>query len=447
MFSCIECGYQSIKWLGRCPHCNSWESFEEKNLRLSKKSKQKIDFLEKTPPKLLSQVKEDKHVRYKTGISEFDKILGGGVITGEVVLVGGEPGIGKSTLLLQIASSLASNKKTLYLSAEESACQVQIRAKRLDCNFDKLYILNEDNLLDIYSYIEKEKFEVVIIDSIQVIFHPEVDSPRGSLNQIRFCSEFLTRCAKAKGVSFFIVGHVTKEGVMAGPKLLEHIVDCVLYFESEMRSHYRILRASKNRFGSTGEVAVFEMMASGLKEVESLSDIFLPHKDNVIPGSCIGCVVEGTKPMLLELQALVTKSSFGMVRRKCLGFDYNRFSLLIAAIEKRAKILLGNQDIFLNVAGGMKITDPAADLAVVLSIISSFKDKQLQSNSLFIGEVGLGGELRPVSHINLRLKEAAKGGFKKCFIPKGNLKEVNKESSLEIISLESIKNILSFIGG
>jgi len=334
------------------------------------------------------------------------------------------------------------------LSAEESSQQLNLRAKRLNLSFDNLFIFNEDNLLEVYDYIKEYKFSIIVIDSIQVVYHPKIDVPRGSPNQIRGCAEFLTRLAKSKDIAFLIIGHVTKEGLIAGPKLLEHIVDCVLYFESEVVSNYRILRATKNRFGSTGEIAIFEMTSSGLREVKSLSDIFLPHKDRPLAGSCISCIVEGLKPLLIELQALVSKASFGVVRRRSLGFDFNRFSLLVATIEKRLRVSLASQDVFLNVAGGIRITDPAADLAAVLAIISGFREKDLEAKNVFIGEVGLGGELRPVSNINLRLKEVAKGGFKKCFIPKGNFKEVdNRFTSLKVIGLDSVKEVLETMRG
>ncbi len=440
MFICSECGYKTVKWLGKCPECSSWESFSQSK---EMKKNEFVEFLEKSTPKLFKDIKEKSYIRITTKMQEFDRILGGGLVKGEVVLVGGEPGVGKSTLLLQAAGILSSANKVLYVSAEESPQQVGLRAKRLGIELDGLYILNEDNIFDIYKHIKEYKFDIVIIDSIQVVFHPKLEVPRGSVGQVRGCSEFLTRLAKHEGITFFIIGHVTKEGALAGPKMMEHIVDCVLYFEPEVTSSYRILRASKNRFGPTGEVAVFEMTSAGLKEVTVLSDIFLPHKDKPVAGSCIGCILEGLKPLLLELQSLVVKSSFGMVRRRSIGFDFNRFSLLVAVIEKRLKISLVNQDVFLNVAGGMKITDPAADLAAVCAVVSSYREEAFESNTVFIAELGLAGELRPVSNIGLRLKEVEKGGFKKCFIPSGNLKEISDNSySFEVVGLESLKEVL-----
>jgi len=431
--------------MGKCPVCNSWESFSEE------KAQTNNDLLPNNEsfPQLLGKIANENNLRIPTGIGEFDRILGGGLIKGEVVLVGGEPGVGKSTLLLQVAGLISKKNKVLYVSAEESPQQVNFRAKRLNSDFNNLYIIDDDNIVNIYRYFEEYKFNTIIIDSIQVVYNPEIDNARGSINQIRKCAEFLTRFAKTKGVSIIIVGHVTKEGSLAGPKVLEHIVDCVLYFEPEPSSRYRILRAAKNRFGSTGEIAVFEMTSSGLREVKVLSDIFLPHKDNPVSGSCVSCAMEGLRPILIELQALVSKATFGMVRRRSVGFDFNRFSLLAATIEKRMKIPLAAQDIFLNVAGGVRITDPAVDLAVVCAIVSSFKEKKLEKGVVFIGEVGLAGELRPVSNIAFRLKEAQRGGFIKCYIPKGNVKEVDKGTySFDIVGLESAKEVLNLtLGG
>ena len=446
MFICSKCGYKSVKWLGRCPVCNSWESFSEEK----KNSGKSLSLSEEKPlPQLLTKISGGDELRMPTGIAEFDRILGGGLVKGEVVLVGGEPGVGKSTLLLQVAGEVSRSRKVLYVSAEESPQQVNLRAKRLKSDFSNLYIVDDDNIFNIDDYFEKYKFDTIIVDSIQVVRNPEVDNPRGSVNQIKGCAEFLTRFAKTKGVSIIIVGHVTKEGALAGPKILEHIVDCVLYFEPELSSHYRILRAAKNRFGSTGEMAVFEMTSGGLKEVKVLSDIFLPHKDNPVPGSCVSCAMEGLRPILIELQALVSKAVFGMVRRRSVGFDFNRFSLLTATAEKRVKIPLAAQDIFLNVAGGARITDPAVDLAVICAIVSSFKEKELEKGAVFVGEVGLAGELRPVGNTAFRLKEIQRGGFMKCYVPKGNMKEIDRSIyPFEIIGLESVKEVLNLtLGG
>mgnify|MGYP000654456989 CR=1 FL=1 len=444
MFVCSECGYHSTKWLGRCPICNRWQSFYE----AEDTEIEKDNLIREEAPQLFSNIEEKKTVKFPTNIKEFDSILGGGLVEGEVVLIGGEPGVGKSTLLLQIGASLSHTKKVLYVSAEESPQQINFRAQRLNKDFSKLYIVSEDNVLNIYKYFKEYNFEVILVDSIQVIHHPDVESVRGSINQVKSCAEFLMRLAKTKDVTVIIIGHITKEGSLAGPKLLEHIVDCVLYFEQEMLSSYRILRATKNRFGATGQIAVFEMTSLGLKEVKNISDVFLPHKDNPVAGSAICCALEGFRPLLIELQALVSKSNLTVVRRRAVGFDFNRFSLLIATIEKRLRLALHTQDIFLNVAGGVKISDPAVDLAALCAIISSFREKELEANSVFIGEVGLAGELRPISHLSLRLKEIERAGFKQCFVPKGNINEIDKGSySFNIVGLSSAEEILEVIGG
>jgi len=440
MFFCAHCGYKSVKWMGKCPMCGGWESFvEEKEVRGVSISKKKV------PPQLLKDIKSEEGERIKTNLEELDRILGGGLVEGEVILLGGEPGIGKSTLLLEVASKVSSYQKTLYVSAEESPQQVLLRAKRLEINFNDLYILGEDNLEVVSEYIEELKFKFVIIDSIQVVHFSQCEGAKGSVSQIRGCADFLVRLAKEKGMVIFVVGHVTKEGVIAGPKLLEHIVDCVLYFEGDILSSYRILRATKNRFGPTQDFAVFEMTSSGLKEVKKTQEIFLPHKDKLVYGSCIVSVIEGSRPILLEIQALVSKASFGVVRRRSLGFDFNRFSLLVAIIEKRLRISLSNEDVFLNVAGGLKINDPSADLGTILCIVSSYKEKEVLLKCAFIGEVGLTGELRRVSNINLRLKEIERADFKSCIIPEANLKEVDKRINVKVEGFSSIKEVVERI--
>ncbi len=420
--------------------CGSWESFSEEKEAVSPE-------LEKSPslPVSLGQGEVLKRERISTGIKELDKILGGGLIKGEVVLVGGSPGIGKSTLLLEVSSQLAHIGRVLYVSAEESIEQINLRADRLKISNDKLYILNEDNLEEIYTHLKQGGFQFLVIDSIQVVYHPKISSPKGSVSQVKGCADFLVQIAKSKGIPVFIIGHVTKEGSIAGPKLLEHLVDCVLYFESETISTYRILRAIKNRFGPAGELAFFEMSSSGLKELANLTDIFLPERDRSIAGSCIVCVIEGIRPITLEIQALVSRASFGMVRRRSLGFDFNRFSLLVAIIEKRVRISLSSEDVFLNVGGGIKINDPAADLGACIAIISSYKDKIVPFSYVFVGEVGLAGEVRGVTNINLRLKELERSKiFKKVFIPRINVKEVEKEvhQSIKIEGVSSLKEAL-----
>ncbi|UCC94520.1 MAG: DNA repair protein RadA [Candidatus Omnitrophota bacterium] len=437
MFYCSQCGYKSVKWLGRCPTCNSWETFaEEKDYEGGQVMREKMS------PQLLKNIEESEFFRTSTGLKEFDHIIGGGLVRGEVLLVGGEPGVGKSTLLLEVASLLSQEGKTLYVSAEESPQQVALRTKRLQRNFDNLYILGEDDLRLVYEYVKEYEFKFIVIDSIQVVQHPDYEGSKGSISQIKGCADYLTQIAKSSGIAIFIVGHVTKEGAIAGPKLLEHIVDCVLYFEGETLSHYRILRTAKNRFGPTGDIAVLEMTSVGLKEVRRTTDIFLPHKEKSVSGSSVVCVIEGLRPILIEMQALVSRANFGVARRRCLGFDFNRFSLLVAIIEKRLKCSLSSEDVFLNVAGGLKITDPAADLGAAISIVSSYKERDVSLNSAFIGEVGLAGELRRVNNINLRLKEAERTHFKHCFIPESNIKEVEGKFDCKIEGRSSLKEVV-----
>lgn len=441
MFSCSDCGYKSVKWLGKCPLCGGWETFSQQQERTQTTG---IEIVKtKTAPCLVKEIKKESYTRIFSGIEEFDRILGGGLVKGEVILIGGEPGVGKSTLLLEVSSKLSPRLKTLYVSAEESVQQIGLRSNRIKADFNSLYIVAQDNLEQVFSYIKEEGFECVVIDSIQVVYSPHCEGVKGSVSQIRGCADYLTQIAKSLGIVVIVVGHVTKDGVIAGPKLLEHIVDCVLYFEGERLSNYRILRAMKNRFGATGDIAVFDMGADGLKEVKSTKDIFLPHRDSSVSGSAVVCVIEGLHPILVELQSLVSKATFGTVRRRSLGFDFNRFSLLVAILEKRLNLYLSSEDVFLNVAGGLKLNDPSADLGAVMAIVSSRKDKEMPLHTVFIGEVGLAGELRRVSNINLRLKTAERSGFKRCFIPESNLKEVEKGFRFEIIGFASLKEIVS----
>lgn len=437
MYSCSGCGYKSVKWLGKCPHCEGWQTFDEER----KSVKGKI-VKEKRSPILLKDIEEHSMTRVSTCMQGVDRILGGGLVRGEVILLGGEPGVGKSTLLLEIAAKLSKKEKTLYVSAEESPQQIALRVKRVEADFDNLYILGEDNLHLVYDHIIRGEFKFVIVDSVQVVQCPDYEGAKGSVSQIRGCADYLTQIAKSMGIVIFVVGHVTKEGAIAGPKLLEHIVDCVLYFEGDTLSNYRILRAMKNRFGPTGDIVLFEMSSTGLKEVKRTSEIFLPHKEKTISGSCVVCVIEGARPLLIELQALVSRGSFGVVRRRSLGFDYNRFSLLIAIIEKRLKVSLSSEDVFLNVAGALKITDPAADLGAVMAIISSCKDKETFLDNVFISEVGLAGELRKVSNINLRLKETERSNFKRCFVSESNSKDIDKRCTLEVVGCSTLQDVV-----
>jgi len=448
IFSCQNCGYQSPKWLGRCPDCNNWNSFvEEDYVAPSLKTKERTA-LYKDEPVLLKDVDVKEDSRLKTGILELDRVLGGGIVGGSVVLIGGDPGVGKSTISLQVSNQLTKQNVTvLYVSGEESVAQTKLRARRLGAGREgNLYIVNQTDLSFIVEYINKINPEVVIIDSIQVIFDPTISSSPGSVSQVRECSGILTQLAKTKGISIFIIGHVTKEGTLAGPRVLEHIVDTVLYFEGDRFSLYRILRAVKNRFGSTNEIGVFEMDSAGLKEVKNPSEIFLSERPKDVSGSVVSSVLEGTRPLLVEIQSLVSKSSFGYARRRAQGFDYNRLALLVAVLEKRIGLALEAEDIFVNVAGGIKIEDPAADLAVAMAVASAFREQLIMPETVVIGEIGLAGEVRSVSQIVLRINEAEKLGFKHCVFPRNNYKGIDfKKDSLELIPVSTLKEALDIV--
>ncbi len=445
VFSCQTCGYQSPKWLGKCPDCNSWNSFVEEDYSVNPSKIKERTSLYKDVPVLLKDVQVKEAARIKTDISELDRVLGGGIVLGSVVLIGGDPGVGKSTISLQISNQLVKQgKSVLYVSGEESVAQTKLRAGRLDKALDgNLFIVNQTDLSLIGEYIKKIKPDLVIIDSIQVIFDPSISSSPGSVSQVRECSGILTQIAKTTGTSVFIIGHVTKDGSIAGPRVLEHIVDTVLYFEGDRFSIYRILRAVKNRFGSTNEIGVFEMGSAGLAEVKNPSEIFLSERPKDVSGSVVVPILEGSRPLLVEIQALVSKSGFGYARRRSQGFDYNRLSLLIAVLEKRIGLHLEAEDVFVNVAGGIKIEDPAADLAVALAVSSALQEKKMPTDLVVLGEVGLAGEIRSISQANLRVNEAQKLGFKHCILPGNNSKnlEYNKKS-IELSTASTLKEAL-----
>jgi DNA repair protein RadA/Sms len=451
IFTCQNCGYQSAKWLGRCPDCNSWNSFVEEDYSVVFTKPKERTALYKEEPVLLKDVEIKEVDRVQTGIVELDRVLGGGIVPGSVVLVGGDPGIGKSTISLQISNQLTKQNHTvLYVSGEESVAQTKLRARRLGSALDKghLYIVNQTDLSLITEYIKKLKPELVIIDSIQVIFDPSISSSPGSVSQVRECSGILTQMAKTKGISIFIIGHVTKEGMIAGPRVLEHIVDTVLYFEGDRFSTYRILRAVKNRFGSTNEIGVFEMSSAGLKEVRNPSQIFLSERPKDVSGSVVTSVLEGTRPLLVEIQALVSKSGFGYARRRSGGFDYNRLSLLVAVLEKRIGLALEAEDIFVNVAGGIKIEDPAADLAVAMAVNSAFREELVLEETLVLGEIGLAGEIRSISQAVLRINEGEKLGFKHCILPLNNYKNLEyKTNKIEMVPVTTLKQALDVASG
>ncbi|MFC1674502.1 DNA repair protein RadA [Candidatus Omnitrophota bacterium] len=447
VFSCQNCGYQSPKWLGRCPDCSNWNSFVEEDYAVpAKKQKERVSLF-KEEPVLLRDVNIREASRLNTGISELDRVLGNGLVVGSVTLLGGDPGIGKSTISLQLSNQLAAGGRTiLYVSGEESVTQTKLRAKRLGdgkAEKGKLYIVNQTDLALIIEYVKKIRPDVMIIDSIQVVFEPTISSSPGSVSQVRECAGILAQLAKTSGTSVVIIGHVTKAGNIAGPRVLEHIVDTVLYFEGDRFSVYRILRAVKNRFGSTNEIGVFEMSAAGLAQVSNPSEIFLSERPKDVSGSAVASVLEGSRPLLVEIQALVSKSAFGYARRRTQGFDYNRTSLLIAVLEKRIGLHLEAEDVFINVAGGIKVEDPAADLAVALSIASGFRDKPILADCVILGEVGLTGEIRSISQIDLRINEAEKLGFKSCILPKHNHKSLShSRQSIELIPVSTLREAM-----
>jgi DNA repair protein RadA/Sms len=448
VFSCQNCGYQSPKWLGKCPDCNSWNSFVEEDYSApSTKTKERFA-LYKDEPVLLKDVEANEESRLKTNILELDRVLGGGIVPGSVILIGGDPGVGKSTISLQVSNQLTQQDITvLYVSGEESVTQTKLRSKRLGpADSDNLYIVNQTDLSLIAQYIKKIKPRVVVIDSIQVIFEPGISSSPGSVSQVRECAGILTQLAKTGGISIFIIGHVTKEGTIAGPRVLEHIVDTVLYFEGDRFSIYRILRAVKNRFGSTNEIGVFEMTSNGLAQVANPSEIFLSERPKDVSGSVVVSILEGTRPLLVEIQSLVSKSSFGYARRRSQGFDYNRLALLIAVLEKRIGLALEAEDVFVNVAGGIKIEDPGADLSVAVAVASAFRDQPVIPETIVLGEVGLAGEIRSISQAILRINEAEKLGFKHCILPRNNLKNLKFDNgTMELIPVSTLKEALDII--
>lgn len=442
-YVCSSCGYSSLKWLGKCPECESWNSFSEELIENKKPTAKQI----KNSPvvNLISSITSFEEERIKTGIKEFDRVLGGGLIPGSVVLLGGDPGIGKSTLVMQAAAKI--NNKVLYVSGEESAKQIKLRATRLNVNSDKLFIITETDLNSIIISIRNEEPAVVIIDSIQTMYRNELDNSPGTVTQIRECTSLLMEEAKKNHFAVIIIGHVTKEGTIAGPKILEHIVDTVIQFEGEMNYVYRILRAQKNRFGSTNEIGIFEMHEKGLVEVQNPSELFLSERDKSTSGSSVTATIEGTRPLLLEVQALVTPSNFGNPQRVTTGFDYRRLSMLLAVLEKRAGFRLSASNVFLNIAGGVKILEPSVDLAVCCSIASSMKDKIVDNETVIVGEVGLGGEVRSIGNIEKRIIESEKLGFKKIIIPKNNIKGIKMNSNIKIIGVDSLNEAIEKVMG
>lgn len=438
-FVCQSCGYVSPKWSGKCPNCDAWSSFVEELVSHNKKSS--VAKNSKLKPISIKDVESENQSRLKTNINEFDRVLGGGIVSGSVILIGGDPGIGKSTLMLQMAAKIK-DKTVLYVTGEESLKQIKLRAERLNILSSDIQLFAETNLEIVADVIENASPDIAIIDSIQTLYLPQLESSPGSIGQMREATTLLTRLAKQKNISIFLIGHITKDGSIAGPKVVEHIVDTVLQFEGERHYSFRILRSLKNRFGSTNEIGIFEMREEGLCEVLNPSKIFLSERSLNSSGSAIVSTIEGTRPLLVEVQALVTPTSYGMPQRTVTGFDLRRLQMLLAVIEKRAGIRLGGHDVFVNVAGGIRIDEPAADLAVVLSIVSSFKDTPINSNLVTIGEVGLGGEIRNVSFIEKRIQEAIKLGFSEIIIPQGNSK-LSLTNNCKLIIANSISDALN----
>ena len=442
-FVCQTCGYESPKWMGKCPSCNNWNSLVEE---IEKKNnvKRPTTGITSGEPVKITAIESQKEPRVTTSMKEFNRVLGGGIVPGSLVLIGGDPGIGKSTLLLQISSQLADKElPVLYISGEESTRQTKLRADRLGVSSDLLYVLAETNLFDIANQIELLKPALVVVDSIQTIFRDEVASAPGSVSQVRECTSELMRIAKTNNIPIFIVGHVTKEGAIAGPRILEHMVDAVLYFEGERHHTYRILRSVKNRFGSTNEMGIFEMKEAGLREVMNPSEIFLEERSKGAAGSTVVASMEGTRPVLVEIQALISPTSFGNPRRMATGVDNNRIPLLMAVLEKRVGLMLQNQDAYVKVAGGVKLDEPAIDLAISISIASSFRNQPTRPDDIFIGEVGLTGEVRRVSRIEQRVQEAAKLGFKRVICPQKNLDGWVVPNTIQVIGVNTVQEALN----
>ncbi len=445
VYVCRDCGYETVKWMGKCPSCSAWNSFEQ----VTPADFSGSTFAKGGSPANVSHIGDihsENDVRYLTGISELDRVLGGGIVKGSLILLGGDPGIGKSTLLLQVSESLGRGLKVLYISGEESAKQIKLRATRLKINSDNLFILSHNDLNTIIATIKNEKPSVVIIDSIQTMVLEGVSSSAGSVSQVRECANALLNVAKENDISIILVGHVTKDGNLAGPRVLEHIVDAVFFFEGEEHYSYRILRAVKNRYGATNEIAIFEMRERGLKEVKNPSEMFLAERPKDVSGSCVVSVLEGSRPVLAEVQALITKTGFPSPRRMATGFDYNRMSLLIAVLEKRAGYFFGNLDAYINVVGGLKLDDPAADLPILLAMVSGLMDKPIPADTFAIGEVGLGGEIRGVMRVEDRVKEGERMGFKRCILPKSSLEKLEGiKFNIELVGVKDIKETLKLI--
>lgn len=443
-FFCQECGYESLRWQGKCPACGAWNTFVEE-LSISTKDKQRSSSLPTSKPLKLEEIVYQEHQRMDTGLPELNRVLGGGIVPGELILLSGDPGIGKSTLTMQLAGKMGAYGKMLYVSGEESGQQLKMRAERLGVENNELKILIENNLEVVEQHLQTEQPKIVILDSIQTVYLPEISSAQGSVSQLRECTNRILQWAKIWGIAVIVVGHVTKDGSVAGPRVLEHMVDAVLFFEGDRQYQYRVLRALKNRFGSTNEIGVFEMQEQGLVEIANPSAVFLAERSQETIGSAVVACMEGSRPVLLELQALVSPSFSNQPRRMTNGADYNRVAMLLAVLEKRAGLRIGNQDIYINIAGGLRVDEPAADLGIVVALASSLSNKAVAASTIVLGEVGLTGEIRTINHLDKRLMEAAKMGFAAAIIPQGNLSNCPKSTSLKIIGVEHIRDVLKVV--
>ena len=442
MFYCTECGNETAKWAGKCPACGAWNTIVEQPeatkaiLKSAGKTVRAGQGIRRACP--VTELKADEEIRFPTGMGELDRVLGGGAVKGSLVLVGGAPGIGKSTLMLQICSKLCEFSKVLYVSGEESEHQLKLRAKRLRVENPSLFVISETNLGDVLESVRLERPDVLIVDSIQTLYNDALDSPAGSVSQVKDCTLALMQLAKGEGITVFVIGHVNKEGSIAGPKVLEHMVDCVLYFEGDQHTSYRILRAAKNRFGATNEIGVFEMQDAGLTEVENPSEMLLSGRPDDAPGTCVTCVMEGMRPVLAEIQALVVTSAGGNPRRTSNGFDYNRAAMLLAVLEKRGGLKVSVCDAYINIIGGLWLDEPAADLAAIVALASSYLDRPIPNDLVAIGEVGLTGELRTVNHLAQRISEVQRLGFRKCVIPAHRVGALGEFPGLQLIPARNI---------